>query len=199
MLQSSCRKVEPSSGSIKYMTNETSTRNIMTVSNIITLSRLVLLPFIVYFLLVDQRITAFVIMLIALLTDAADGFFARTLHQESEIGKVLDPVCDKISLTVILITLYIVNIIPLWAAVIIIARDVLILTGSYVLYQHKSVVFKSNFLGKITGLIFAALILAYTINLNRLGEMLLYISIPAIFGSFAVYLGRYIKAMKGER
>ena len=171
----------------------------MTVSNVITLSRLVLLPFIVYFLLVDQRITAFVIMLIALLTDAADGFFARTLHQESEIGKVLDPVCDKVSLIVILITLYIVNAIPLWGVIVIVARDVFILTGSYVLYRHKSVVFKSNLLGKITGVIFAALILAYTINLNRLGEALLYVSIPAILGSFAIYLSRYLKAMKGER
>lgn len=199
MLQSSCRKVEPNSGGIEHMTNGASTRNIMTVSNVITLSRLVLLPFIVYFLLVDQRITAFVIMLIALLTDAADGFLARTLHQESEIGKVLDPVCDKISLIVILITLYAVNVIPRWGVIIIIARDVLILIGSYVLYRHKSVVFKANLPGKITGVIFAALILAFTINLNRLGEVLLYISIPAILGSFAIYLGRYIKAMKGDR
>jgi CDP-diacylglycerol--glycerol-3-phosphate 3-phosphatidyltransferase len=138
-------------------------------------------------------------MLIALLTDAADGFLARTLHQESEIGKVLDPVCDKVSLIVILVTLYLINAIPLWGVIIIAARDLLILTGSYTLYRHKSVVFKSNLLGKITGVIFAALILAYTINLTRLGEMLLYISIPAILGSFAIYLGRYIRAMKGER
>ncbi|KPK69413.1 hypothetical protein AMJ87_10525 [candidate division WOR_3 bacterium SM23_60] len=181
------------------MTNETSTRHIATVSNVITVSRLILLPFIVYFLLVDQRITAFVIMFIALLTDAADGFLARTLHQESEVGKVLDPVCDKVSLIVILITLYIIEVIPLWGVIVIVARDVLILIGSYVLYRHKAVVFKSNLLGKVTGVIFAALILAYTIGLNRLGEILLYVSIPAILGSFAIYLGRYIKIMKGER
>ena len=181
------------------MSNETTTRNIMTVSNIITLSRLILLPFIVYFLITGQRITAFVIMLISLLTDAADGFFARTLNQESELGRILDPVCDKVSLIAIIITLNAVNAIPFWGVIIIAARDVLILTGSYVLYKHKSVVFKSNVMGKATGMIFGALILAFTINLNQLGEILLYLSIPAIIGSFGIYLSRYMKAMKGER
>ncbi len=171
----------------------------ITISNIITLSRLVLLPFIVYFLLSNQRFAAFIIMLISLLSDAIDGYIARRLHQESEAGKFLDPICDKISLTVILITLLIINAIPLWGVIIVVARDSLILIGSYIMWKYKSVIFKSHLLGKITGFILGAIVLAFTLNLQRTGEILLYMSIPAIIGTFTIYLSRYIMVMKGAQ
>ncbi len=171
----------------------------MTVSNIITLSRLIMLPFIVYFLFQNQRLIAFIIISISLLSDAVDGYLARKLHQESETGQLLDPLCDKISLVVILITLLIINSIPLWGVIILVARDILILLGSYVLWKYKSVVFRSNVLGKITGFILGAIMLAFTINLKPIGEVLLYVSIPAIVGTFTIYLSRYIKVMKGAR
>jgi CDP-diacylglycerol--glycerol-3-phosphate 3-phosphatidyltransferase len=171
----------------------------ITISNMITLSRIILLPFIVYFLLNNQRFAAFAIMLISLLSDAVDGYVARKLHQESEAGKFLDPICDKISLTVILITLLMINSIPLWGVIIVVARDTLILLGSYIMWKYKSLVFKSHILGKITGFILGAIVLAYTLNWQRTGEILLYISIPAIIGTFTIYLGRYIKVMKGAQ
>lgn len=172
---------------------------LLTISNVITLSRLILLPFIVYFLITDQRYTAFVVMLVSLCSDAVDGFLARKLHQESEVGKVLDPICDKISLITIVITLLLLGLIPLWGVVIIVIRDILILIGSFVMITHKSIVVKSNVMGKITGAILGAVVLAFTIDLRQLGEILLYFSIPAIAGSFGIYFWRYIKIMKGEK
>lgn len=138
-------------------------------------------------------------MSISLVSDAVDGYLARKLHQESETGKFLDPLCDKVSLTVILVTLLLINSIPLWGFVIIVMRDILITIGSFFLFKYKSVVFKSNIMGKITGFILGAIIMAFTINLQQLGNILLYISIPAIIGSFIIYLIRYISAMKGEK
>lgn len=170
----------------------------MTISNAVTLSRLILLPFIVYFLVTDQRLVAFIVMLISLCSDAVDGFLARRLHQESEVGKILDPLCDKISLTVIVITLLLLGLIPLWGVVIIVLRDLLILIGSFVMFTHKSTLLKSNVTGKITGALLGAVVLTFTIDLQQLGKILLYLSIPAIIASFAVYFGRYIKIMKGE-
>lgn len=170
----------------------------MTISNAVTLSRLILLPFIVYFLVTDQRLVAFIVMLISLCSDAVDGFLARKLHQESEVGKILDPLCDKISLTVIVITLLLLGLIPLWGVVIIVLRDLLILIGSFVMFTHKSTLLKSNVTGKITGALLGAVVLTFTIDLQQLGKILLYLSIPAIIASFAVYFGRYIKIMKGE-
>lgn len=172
---------------------------LLTISNAVTLSRLILLPFIVYFLVTDQRLVAFIVMLVSLCSDTVDGFLARRLHQESEVGKILDPLCDKISLTVIVVTLLLLGLIPLWGVVIIILRDTLILIGSFVMITHRSILLKSNVVGKITGAILGAVVLAFTIDLRQLGEILLYFSIPAIIASFAVYFGRYIETMKGKK
>jgi CDP-diacylglycerol--glycerol-3-phosphate 3-phosphatidyltransferase len=169
----------------------------LTISNVITISRLIALPFIVYFLITDQRIIAFIIMLISLLSDAVDGYLARKLHQESELGKSLDPVCDKIFLAVILITLYVIGSIPLWGVIVIVSRDFFILLGSFFILRLKSTILTSNLLGKITGFIFGVIICAFTLNLRYIGMVFLFISIPAIIGTFTIYTVRYIKVMKG--
>ena len=169
----------------------------MTVSNIITISRLALLPFIVYFLLTDQRIIAFVIMLISLLSDGLDGYLARKFHQESRLGKFLDPLCDKIFLAAILITLLYMKVVPLWAVILIVLRDFLILLGSYIILRTKSVVEVSNIFGKITGFIFGAMILAFTINLTLIGTVLMYSSIIVMTVAFITYSVNYLKIMKG--
>jgi len=169
----------------------------LTIANVITISRLVVLPFIVYFLIKDQRIIASVIMLISLLSDGVDGYIARRFDQETELGKILDPLCDKIFLAVILITLLVIDSIPIWIVIIIIVRDFLILLGSYVVLKYKSVVLTSSLVGKITGIILGVVILAYTIKLKQIGLVFLYLSVPAIIGSFIFYTLRYIKVMKG--
>ena len=170
----------------------------MTISNYITLSRIILLPFILYFLATDQRIIAFIILFISLLSDMIDGFLARRLNQESETGKMLDPLCDKISLIAVLITLFLIGSIPLWGLIIIIARDVLILTGSVILWKNRNKIFASNSFGKITGMLYGALICAFTLGWHILGTVLLYLCIPAIIGTFVIYSNRYVRTMKGE-
>jgi CDP-diacylglycerol--glycerol-3-phosphate 3-phosphatidyltransferase len=170
----------------------------MTISNYITLSRILLLPFIIYFLATDQRIIAFIILFISLLSDMFDGFLARRLHQESDAGKLLDPLCDKISMIAILITLFVIGSLPFWGLIIIIARDVFILTGSVILWKYRSKIFASNSFGKLTGMLYGALICAFTLGWHITGTVILYLCIPAILGSFVIYLNRYVKTMKGE-
>lgn len=167
-----------------------------TISNIITIIRFFLLPFIMYFLIKKERIIAFALMVFALFSDAIDGFVARRLHQESELGKLLDPVCDKISLTVILITLLLINSIPLWVLIIIALRDILILVGSYILFKQRRTIYKSNILGKVTGFLFGLMILAFTLNYQRIGMLALYISIPFMLGAFITYCQRFILTLR---
>ncbi|MBN2619938.1 CDP-alcohol phosphatidyltransferase family protein [candidate division WOR-3 bacterium] len=173
-------------------------RELSYLSNLITLSRIAALPFIVIFLVNGSRHTALILMLLLLISDALDGYVARRLGQVSDIGKFLDPVCDKIALAVILITLYAIGSLPLWGFIVIVSRDVLILVGCLVLIKTKAVLYKSNTAGKITGFIFGMIICAFTINLTRIGTILLYVCIPALIVSFTIYLLRYIHAMKGE-
>ena len=169
----------------------------MTISNIITLSRLVLLPFIIYFLLTGQRVVAFVIMFASLLSDGLDGYLARRLNQESRLGRFLDPLCDKIFLAAILITLLYIRAVPLWAVFVIVLRDFLILLGSFFLLRHKAVVEPSNTFGKITGFIFGSMILAFTIGWTLIGNIFMYLSIPLMTIAFITYSVNYLKIMKG--
>ena len=169
----------------------------MTISNIITLSRLILLPFIVYFLLTGQRVVAFVIMLISLLSDGIDGYLARKLSQESRLGKFLDPLCDKIFLATVLLTLLYIKAVPLWAVVVIVLRDFLILLGSFILLEAKAVVEPSNSFGKLTGFVFGSMILAYTIGWQLIGSIFMYLSIPVMTIAFISYVVNYLKIMKG--
>ncbi len=173
--------------------------NNFTISNFITLFRFLLLPFIVFFLATDKRLIAFLIMVLALLSDVIDGYIARKFHQETELGRLLDPLCDKISLVVILVTLLVINSIPFWAVLIIVLRDVLILIGSYVLFRKKQLVYKSNILGKVTGFLFGAMILAFTLDYQRLGLIVLYLSVPVMVGTFYTYLKRYIRGIREEQ
>lgn len=169
----------------------------MTISNIITISRLVLLPFIVHFMLAGERFTAFIIMLISLLSDGLDGYLARKLHQESKLGRFLDPLCDKIFLAAVLITLLYIEAIPLWVVILVVLRDFLILLGSYFLLKMKSVIEPSNTMGKVTGLIFGAMLLAFTAGWKTLGIVLVYLSIPFMLIAFIIYTRNYLKIMRG--
>lgn len=175
------------------------TREKFTVSNILTISRLFLLPFIVYFLLTRRTTIAFFIMCFSLLTDVIDGYIARRWHQVSHLGELLDPLCDKISLAVILATLVVIRSIPLWAAIVVVGRDLLILLGSLFIYTHRLTIFRANLLGKVTGFLFGAMILAYTINLQNVGSWILYTAIVCMMATFLTYTIRYIRIMKGDK
>jgi cardiolipin synthase len=180
------------------MSVETTSKK-LTLSNILTVSRLFMLPVIVYMLVRRQNVAAFVVLGLSLLTDVVDGFLARRFHQESELGKLLDPLCDKISLAVVLTTLVSLRELPLWMAIVVVMRDILILLGSFFVYSHRAYVFKSNILGKITGFLFGALILAYTIRLRTIGIWIMYAAIVFMTATFITYTYRYITIMKGDK
>jgi CDP-diacylglycerol--glycerol-3-phosphate 3-phosphatidyltransferase len=171
----------------------------MTASNVITISRLVILPFIVYFMLTRQRLLAFGLMLISLLSDGLDGYLARRLNQESRLGKFLDPLCDKIFLAAVLITLLYLGIVPLWAVILIVLRDFLILLGSFILLRAKAVVEPSNTVGKVTGFLFGSMILAFTIGWHLIGTIFLYLSVTVMSVAFVTYVVNYFRIMKGAQ
>ena len=80
---------------------------------------------------------ALVLIFIAGISDAADGFLARKFNWQSRLGSFLDPIADKLLLVVIFVSLALKDLIPIWLAVLVVARDVIIVAGaSY--YQWKT-------------------------------------------------------------
>ncbi len=85
---------------------------------------------IAYLLLSEAWAQALVLIFVAGVSDALDGFLARTFHWQSELGSIIDPIADKLLLVIIFVTLAYRGIIPNWLALLVIARDVVILSGA---------------------------------------------------------------------
>ena len=134
----------------------------MTTANKITILRILLVPFfvveLIYYVRTGReifRVAAIVSFIAASVLDGVDGYIARHFHQISELGKILDPLADKLLLVSAIITLslnhgYFLGQIPLWLTGTIISRDLLILIGMAVIhYMMGKVAVRPCYIGKI--------------------------------------------------
>ena len=94
--------------------------------NLITIGRILLIPLFLYFLLTIQPVFAAVLFLLLSLTDTLDGFLARKFGLESDLGKFLDPIADKILVISALIGLLEIRFIPAIPVILIVARDLIV-------------------------------------------------------------------------
>lgn len=137
--------------------------------------------------------------------DFLDGYFARKLSQETEVGKFLDPVADKLLLLFVVIALIIKSDFPLWLAIPIFFRDIVILFASLILFKIRHFIAPSIIIGKIAFTIFGFLILIYIIDLNIfinleiLKRFLAVLSFGFLIWSFIEYYKVYINTKKNEQ
>ena len=103
--------------------------HVLTVPNIITLARFLLVPAVVYALLTGHWVLAFVGFLTAGISDGVDGFIARQFDQRSELGAYLDPIADKLLLVSVFVVLGYMGELPLWLVIAVVSRDALIVGG----------------------------------------------------------------------
>lgn len=122
----------------------------MNLANILTLSRIAVVPVIACLLLNDSLVTSLIaafLFLCAAITDYLDGYLARKYHMESDLGKLLDPLADKLLISTVLIMLIPLERIPAWMVVVIIGRE-LVVTGIRGIASEKRVVIAASWLGK---------------------------------------------------
>ena len=103
------------------------------IPNILTVLRILVTPLFVIFLIRNQHGYALLVFVFAGVSDGLDGLIARALNQRSQLGAILDPIADKLLLTAAYVTLGVLRDIPGWLVVVVISRDVLIVTGIAVL------------------------------------------------------------------
>jgi cardiolipin synthase len=136
----------------------------MNIPNFLSLTRIILVPVFVIFLIQDEYYNALIVFVIAGLTDALDGAMARLLNAQTILGAYLDPIADKLLLSTSFVTLAILGIIPSWLTVIVISRDFIILLGIAILsLMSVPLEIKPAVIGKATtalqlGTIFFALL-----------------------------------------
>jgi CDP-diacylglycerol--glycerol-3-phosphate 3-phosphatidyltransferase len=173
-----------------------------TLPNFLSISRLFLLPLILFFIATRQNIGALILMLISWITDALDGYIARRTNQVTNLGKLLDHIVDKIWVGTILVTLVLVKDLPIWIAGAVIIRDLLIVIGSSLAMQKKNVVYSSNIIGKITGFFFAVMMVSYLLDFSHsqlIRNSLLVIVGGLILISFFNYLYIFIKTIRSNQ
>ncbi len=102
----------------------------LNIPNTLTVLRILLVPVFVGFLIYEQDQYALITLLIAALTDGLDGAIARLANQRTLIGSYLDPLADKIMLMSAFVTLSVLHLIPVWTVILVVSRDVILLTGT---------------------------------------------------------------------
>ena len=104
------------------------------LTNLLTLLRIALIPVFAYFLVREDYAIALPVFAAAAATDFADGYLARRFRVASRLGAALDPFADKLNMLVATVLLAWQTLLPLWLAIAIVARDVIIVVG-VVVYQ----------------------------------------------------------------
>ena len=104
----------------------------MSIPNIISIARLLLVPVIVYLIVTGEYHAAFWLFVIAGISDAVDGFIAKTFNSVTELGAYIDPLADKALLVSIYIALGVLGELPIWLVFLVVSRDIFII-GAVVL------------------------------------------------------------------
>ena len=110
------------------MAKRVGSRRVLTVPNALSAIRILLIPaFVLLILDEDTRLAGFLLLAAVVSTDWVDGYVARRTGQVTEVGKLLDPLADRLAMAAALVTFVATDLLPLWAALVILVRDAVVL------------------------------------------------------------------------
>lgn len=176
----------------------------MTIPNLITIARLILVPFVIATIGQGFWTLAFGLFMVAGISDAADGIIARRFHLRSELGAYLDPLADKALLVSIYIALSVVGVLPGWLAIAVVSRDAMIVAAILISrLMDRPVEIRPLFVSKLNTaaqIAFAALVLGAMAAGGVPGALLAFgmgvvATLTAL--SAAAYLTRWLRHMAG--
>lgn len=167
----------------------------MNLANKLTLSRIVLIPIFMLVLLIRIPFGEYIaaaIFIIAASTDGLDGYVARKRKEITNLGKLMDPLADKLLISAALITLVEMKEISGWIAFIIIGRE-LFVTGLRSIAAAEGVVIAASKLGKVKTV--SQIVAISALLLNDFPLSLLNLNIP--FGQYAMYVALFFTVWSG--
>ena len=170
------------------------------VPNILTAIRLLLIPVIFYFALEENYIVAVIFLTLSGITDVLDGYIARKYNFITDFGTLFDPLADKLTQISTLVVLVINNINPLWILIIVIIKELLMVSGAAFLYD-KNTVIGSRWYGKAATVLFYIAILISMLNrqftLNLTFDIYLYyIALALTIFALIMYFKTFSKVKK---
>jgi len=144
--------------------NQVSSR-ILTVPNVLSFLRLVMVPVFFVLIVVGNELGALILLVISTITDFVDGQIARRFNQITRLGQLLDPAADRLLILAALLGLAIAQVLPWWFVIAVISRDVLLIVLGIVLANHGYGPLPVHHLGK-----FATFCLFASLPILMLGE-----------------------------
>jgi len=182
-----------------------SKKEIYTSSNLLSFLRLLMaIPFWILIGNLNEPGIRYVVAALAIIgavTDVLDGYLARKNNEVTELGKIIDPLADKVAIGVIVIKLFLIGEIPDYYFYLIIGRDLLIFLGGIYVTKKIGRVLPSNMLGKITVSFIGIVILLLFLSVNRdsfFFEGFYYGSIVLMLISLFAYVYRAVEYIKKE-
>ncbi len=168
------------------------------IPNALTILRFFIIPFIIYYLVKDEYIFAFIMLALSGLTDVLDGAIARKFNLITNFGKLVDPLADKLTQISVLCTLLFKGIIPLWIVVIVLLKEASMVCGASFLYGRDLVV-SSRWYGKAATVLFyvaiATSLIIRQFSLNLSFDIIIYYLalIMTVFSLIMYFRDFYIK------
>ena len=149
-------------------TGDLSIDRVLTVPNLLSAIRIAAIPLFVFLILHEGTEAAGLLLFAAIMaTDWVDGFVARRTGQVSNLGKILDPVADRLAIAAGLIALVIQGAFPLWAALAILIRDAIVLVAGLLIATRWKIRLDVRWIGKIAT--FALMFAVFAISWSNLG------------------------------
>jgi len=179
-------KTEESTGKPRYLT----------IPNMLTITRLLLVAPIVVLILTRNLVPAAVLVVVSFCADVADGRVARYLGQASNLGRMLDFTADRVNLICLLSALVVVNIFPWWALAIIVGRETVMISYNLYLKAKRLAFVPPTPYGKAAFVIFFVLEFSYILNVYpvNIGSLIAAFIIMPI--SLASSLQKFFKTIK---
>ena len=163
--------------------------------NILTIARILLVPFTIWALVQGYNMAALVAFLVAGITDGLDGYLARRFRLQTELGAYLDPLADKALVVGVFVTLALLHVLPQWLAILVVSRDVLIV-GAVLLSRYlekpldirPAMISKVNTFAQIAFIVVSLASLALALDLEALLAVAAGVVAALTVASFAVYM-----------
>lgn len=174
---------------------EIRTENPINIPNLLTMVRIGLMPAIVWRFSLGDMHGALMLYLFAMLTDVFDGRLARWLGQTTALGKLLDPLADKLSLLTLLGLFVSAGRVSGWVLGFVLIKEILLMAGSAVMLRYGIVVHALS-IGKVTTVFFVASMMAYFLAWEDSAEILLFVSLFLSLLSLAWYLVMGLEKLK---
>jgi cardiolipin synthase (CMP-forming) len=157
---------------------------VLNIPNFLSFLRIALVPVFLWLLLEEMFVSAITVLAVAGLTDFLDGYLARKLNQTTKLGKLLDPVADRLYIFATLLALSATGYVPWWLAGLVILRDLLMLISLPILASVGHRTLPVHYLGKAST--FALLYAFPLLLMGRIFEEAAFIITPAAW-AFALW------------